>query len=46
MDGVFGAHGVDGVNFWPGGEDPAYPLAWSQEQNGQQYNLHHISVQE
>eukprot|EP01052_Picozoa_sp_SAG31_P011027 SAG31_NODE_615_length_13521_cov_43.196916_4_plen_332_part_00 len=28
---------LNGVAFWPGGEDPAYPLRWSQEQNAQNF---------
>ena len=36
MEGLFGEAGVSGVSFWPGGEDPAFPLMWSQDENSEQ----------
>ena len=36
-DGLFGADAVDGVSFWPGGELPAFPLAWSQDESSARY---------
>lgn len=34
---LFGPDAVDGVSFWPGGEDPAYPLSWGEDENGDKY---------
>ena len=34
---LFSRDAVDGVSFWPGGEDPAYPLSWGEDRNGGQY---------
>jgi hypothetical protein len=35
--GLFREDAVDGVSLWPGGEDPAYPLSWGEDQNGDKF---------